>query len=160
MLVPCGRQPNATCTPFAFSLSGSNGSQRRSSRPSRLGMQVGDVLVLPRRDGGDLRVRVPQQDLDQFDGGVTRPAEDGDLDLVHVPVRLRARIHTLIMYHHARTNDHHRGRRVHPPRRTHAVRTARPVPRPHRSLRDRGAGVGLSRPRRRTRTGRAADGRS
>ena len=33
-------------------------------------MQIGDVLVLPRGDGGDLRVRVAQQDLQEFNGGV------------------------------------------------------------------------------------------
>src|SRR5438477_398077 len=43
-------------------------------------VQVGDVLVLPGRDRGDLDPRVPEQDLQQLDRRVPRPTQHADLD--------------------------------------------------------------------------------
>ena len=42
-------------------------------------MQIGDErgVVLARGDGGDLDVRMAQEDFDKFEGGVTGAAEDG-----------------------------------------------------------------------------------
>ena len=37
-------------------------------------------VVLARGDGDDLRLRVAQQDLDEFQGGVARASQDGDVD--------------------------------------------------------------------------------
>ena len=87
MLVPCGRQPNATCTPFAFQLLGVERLAAQVEPAEQTRVQVRDVLVLPRSDRDDLRVRVPQENLDELDGGVTGPAQNRDLHLVHCPLR-------------------------------------------------------------------------
>jgi len=45
MLVPCGKHPNATCTPFALSLSASNGSPRQIE-PAEQTVQVAVCCLL------------------------------------------------------------------------------------------------------------------
>ena len=57
MLAPCGRQPNATCTPFAFEPVGVERLAAQVEPAEQRRVQVGDVFVLPRRDRDDLRVR-------------------------------------------------------------------------------------------------------
>jgi hypothetical protein len=71
MLVPCGRQPKAISTPFAF-----------SEPAGEAGVVLRHRLRVAGRDGGDLRVRVAEQDLHQLDGRVPGAPEDRDFHLV------------------------------------------------------------------------------
>ena len=54
--------------------------QRQIEPAGQRGMDHGDrrLPFLPAGDGDDLRLRMPQQDLDQFQGRVARGAEDGN----------------------------------------------------------------------------------
>jgi len=54
-------------------------AQVDAAREARMRFRDRRHLVIARRDGDDLGVRMPQQNLDQLAGGVTSAAENGDL---------------------------------------------------------------------------------